>query len=934
MNILRKDNLITWKEKRTKICLLASFFLPVIVLLVLAYKFKLYPFSSDCLISESMQGTYLPVVTELRRKLLARESLFHTWNVGGGVNFWAWIGAYAMSPFTLIYLLFPAGKIAQATQLIFALKAATASLCLFLMLWKKENVVSPIGVGLSTAYGLCAYVLTYSQQPYMLDTVILLPLLILTLHQLILGKRKWPFAVTCALAGITCCQAGIYMVFFVVAVFPLLYLQARFDGHELPKLSEVIKYFFIYSCIGIALSAIVWIPYFKALWQTVPGNQTIDIFEDLKADLKTFDFIGRAAFAPSVVFPSDPVQDPSVYCGIFTIILASLYGLSSKIRFTEKVYSYCAMVVIYGLIAFRPARFILNGFHYSIEGDYPQTILITFLLILIAGRLLSRGKLFENRNQLWFSAGLIVAFMTFRATISKTDSYASYAVYMAILLLIVYFASTYKLETSKKNETPFWMAVIALTMVVESGLSFYRPVKEKYWQPVSAKNMIFADTSEGLTLSPEKIAEAQKKKTYKIDSSVLYKEPDTSEKGFLRSKSTLGKPGSFMVVSDPSWDNYGLLYDIPSLSSDSYLTPKRFSKVLRMLGINKNTDNTKIIPQGGTTVTDLFFNVWLTGTESISFSEKEQLDSLYSNGYFLTTSNVFEDIFVSDDPFTVQNSLAYQLASVKPFTKMKMEILDTNNISRNDDGSFRAIEADKHVEIDLESEDFISTPNIPIYICCTSERPVSIDVELEDIDGNIKVIERRADVSGTILRITNGETINRRLKLTVLIASPDDKDFEVSVVTADREKISWLQETMKNNAFSIDSYKDGFVKGSVNASSSGELVWGIPFDSGWSVSIDGKRTYTFAAYKTFLGIHIPSGTHSVKLTYTPPGFILGACVSVGALLMMSFLAVMSLFPKKKKEEENIETKSEETPEEKTERTAEDMNMEEKEDEKA
>ena len=118
MNILRKDNLITWKEKRTKICLLASFFLPVIVLLVLAYKFKLYPFSSDCLISESMQGTYLPVVTELRRKLLARESLFHTWNVGGGVNFWAWIGAYAMSPFTLIYLLFPAGKIAQATQLI------------------------------------------------------------------------------------------------------------------------------------------------------------------------------------------------------------------------------------------------------------------------------------------------------------------------------------------------------------------------------------------------------------------------------------------------------------------------------------------------------------------------------------------------------------------------------------------------------------------------------------------------------------------------------------------------------------------------------------------------------------------------------------------------------------------------------------------------
>ncbi len=934
MNILRKDNLITWKEKRAKICLLASFFLPIVILLVLAYKFKLYPFSSDCLITESMQGSYLPVVTELRRKLLARESLFHTWNVGGGVNFWAWIGAYAMSPFTLIYLLFPAGKIAQATQIIFALKAATASLCLFLMLWKKENVVSPISVALSTAYGLCAYVLTYSQKPFMLDTVILLPLLILTLHQLILGKRKWPFAVTCALVGITCCQAGIYMMFFVAAIFPLIYLQARFDGHDLPKLSEVIKYFFIYFCIGIALSAVVWFPYFNALWETVPGHQMIDIFEDLKADMKTFDFIGRAAFAPSLVFPSDSVQDPSVYCGIFTIILVTLYGLSSKIRFTEKVYSYCALVVIYGMIAFRPIRFILNGFHYSIEGEYPQTILITFLLIFIAGRLLSRGKLFENRNQLWFCAGLIITFMTIRAAISKTDSYASYAVYMAVVFLIIYFASTFKLENSKKNETPFWMTVIALAMVVESGLSFYRPIKEKYWHPVSTKNMIFADASEGLTLSPEKIAEAQKKKTYQIDSSVLYKNPDPSEEGFLRSKSTLGKPGSFMVVSDPAWENYGLLYGIPSLSSDSYLTPQRFSRVLYMLGINQNSDNTKILPIGGTKVTDLFFNLWTTGSESFSSSEKEQLNALYSNGYFLTTLNVFEDIFVSDDPFEVQNSLAYQLASVKPFTKMRMEILDTDNISRNDDGSFRASEKEKHALIELESEDFISSPDTPIYVYCTAEHSVSIDIYLEDIDGNIKVIERRADAGGTILSVTNGETINRRLKLSVSIASSDDKDFGISVVTVDREKLSWLEKTMKTNAFSITSYKERSMEGTVNASSSGELVWGIPFDSGWSVSIDGKRTYTFAAYKAFLGIHVPSGNHSVKLTYTPPGFILGACVSVGALLMMSFLAVMSLFPKKKKEDEKIEEKSEDMPEEKTERTSDNMKAEENEDEKA
>ena len=239
MKNLRKDNRITFSETRTKVCLLLSFFLPVLILLVIAFKFKIYPFSSDCVITEPMQKTYLPVISELRRKIFAGESLFYSWNVGGGSNFWAWIGAYAASPFALLYLLFPADRIAEATQIIFALKAAVAALCLFVLFWKKENVVSPVSVGLSVAYGLSAYVLTYSQEPWILDTVILLPLLILTLWNLILGKRKWMFTLMCALAGITCCHAGVYMLLFVIIMFPLLYIEARHEELKLAKLSDI-----------------------------------------------------------------------------------------------------------------------------------------------------------------------------------------------------------------------------------------------------------------------------------------------------------------------------------------------------------------------------------------------------------------------------------------------------------------------------------------------------------------------------------------------------------------------------------------------------------------------------------------------------------------------------------------------------------------------
>ena len=178
MRYLRKDSRITLAEPRTKLYLLASFLAPILVLLVIAFKFKLYPFTSDCFATESLRRTYFPVIAELRRKILSEESLFYSWNAGGGVNFWAWISAYASSPFVLLYLLFPEDSIASVTQIIFALKASFAAVSLFLLLWKKENVVSPISVALSVAYGLCGYVLTYSQEPWLLDSVILLPLLI------------------------------------------------------------------------------------------------------------------------------------------------------------------------------------------------------------------------------------------------------------------------------------------------------------------------------------------------------------------------------------------------------------------------------------------------------------------------------------------------------------------------------------------------------------------------------------------------------------------------------------------------------------------------------------------------------------------------------------------------------------------------------------
>ena len=911
MKNLRKDNRITFSETRTKVCLLLSFFLPVLILLVIAFKFKIYPFSSDCVITEPMQKTYLPVISELRRKIFAGESLFYSWNVGGGSNFWAWIGAYAASPFALLYLLFPADRIAEATQIIFALKAAVAALCLFVLFWKKENVVSPVSVGLSVAYGLSAYVLTYSQEPWILDTVILLPLLILTLWNLILGKRKWMFTLMCALAGITCCHAGVYMLLFVIIMFPLLYIEARHEELKLAKLSDIIKDFFIFLCLGLGLSAFVWYPSLQALWKTAPGNEVIHIASDAKVELKSWDFLERLAFAPSLVFPSDASQLPSIYCGIFPIVLVILYACSGKIRFSEKLYGFCTLAFIYLTMCFRLFQFVIHGLHFPITGQYPQAILFTFLIMYMAGRLLSRGSFMEDRNHLWLAAALVLAFMAFRATISKSYSYASFGSYMAVAFLIIYFATTFRIHTGPKKEKTIWMSLLAVSMVIEAGLAFYRPVKEKYYH----KTYVYEDASvsraatEGFGINPAETGKTQKD-VYKLDKTILYKKPDSEEQTFASEKKEISPKGTRFYIEDPTWENYGLVYGVPSLNSESFMTSMRFSEVLRNLGINSSSDGKNILLSRGTLVTDTFFQLRKLDSRRFSAEEQQELAAIATNGFFVTTENINEDLFVNDSPFEAQNNLANQLASVKPFSEVKMEVVEMKNI-KQEDGAFRAVKTGERAKIVLESEDYISDPNIPIYIYCSCEQKTTIETKLLDIDGNLRFQNSFNSASGSCLKLDMKNSKDRRLHIEITVSNPEKKKFFFFAAREDREKMNWFQTVTRESGWKMTELGDGYAKGTIDTLSSGHVVWSVPADDGWTVTIDGQKTRTFSAYKAFLGIHIPAGTHEITIRYTPAGYRTGVFVTCGSVLLMVFLSVTFIIPKKsRKKKEDPEEKKE------------------------
>ena len=911
MRYLRKDSRITFSETRTKAYLLVSFLLPGLILLVIAYKFGLYPFSDKCFATDALRNTYFPVIAELRRKILEKESLFYSWNAGGGVNFWAWISAYASSPFVLLYLLVPEKDIASMTQIIFALKASFASLSLFLLLWKKENVVSPVSIGLSTAYGLCGYVLTYSQEPWLLDIVILLPVLILTLNFLIRGRRPWAFSIVCAFTGIACAKAGIYLLIFILAMFPLLIIEDRRENEKCRKFRTVLKDFFLYFFFGVGLSAFMWFPAWQAFWNTSAGMQLLHVPQDLTMELKAWDVLDRACFDSLLIFPSFENQSPSIYCGIVPIIFLILYGFSSRIRFTEKIYIFCTMVVLYISMSSKILQYVFLGFHFPITGVYPQAILITFLIMYASGRLLSRGVWFDERAHVHAALGMMITFMLIRSAIAKDLSYADYAVYMAILFLGLYFILILNAPALEGRRKEAVISILALTMIVEAGLGFYRPIKEKYYHAVVEREVIEKGALDGLRIDPSSNPREKKetKKVYKLDDTVIYPEQEQTETSrTLTAKAGLAA-GERILVSYPADENYnyGFRDHFATLASDGYMTSLQFARALYALGVNRSPDETKILPGSGTPVTDILLRQGRLIDTERELGSVSTIDNAASNGFFFVSDDEYSELLTADSPFVNQDELAYRLTGTRPFTLLHMEAEELENMKENSDYTFSAVDPSSVGRVILESRESLSSDYTTLYFYIKCDQTVNVEASLRN-DENEVSLSLSSSRSNECIRIDVPRPEGWRLCVKISLYSPGDSKLAFYAACPDREEMAVYENKMSAVAWEMSSWEDGKIEGSIDASEAGTLLFNVPDDEGWTAVIDGQRTETFGAYKTFLAVHVPAGYHEISLQFVPKGFVEAVITGGFAVVLLILLSISKCFPNKKNEKKSEEHK--------------------------
>lgn len=122
----------------------------------------------------------------------------------------------------------------------------------------------------------------------------------------------------------------------------------------------------------------------------------------------------------------------------------------------------------------------------------------------------------------------------------------------------------------------------------------------------------------------------------------------------------------------------------------------------------------------------------------------------------------------------------------------------------------------------------------------------------------------------------------KTLKLEFSDGSYLIKNFKIW--TMDYEKLS----NSNNTKVGINVCKDkSILEGEVECKDNELLEITIPFDDGFELYVDDKKTQIIKIDDTFIGCELSKGEHTFKLKFIAPGFKMGCIISIFGIILMS-----------------------------------------------
>lgn len=889
-----------------------AFILPLVALIVIfsVSGYSLSGHGGNTVIMFDMQSQYISILRDYRNALINNKSLVYTMDRTFGGEYLSIFGYYLASPFNLFTVFVKENDLPLFFAWSNILKMAFASLNMYLLFRFSTKKVKIGYLGFAFAYGLISYSLVEMHNFMWLDSVMILPLIILGLKYLEQGKYHWIYALSLAYALMTSWYLGALICIFLVIFFIYRYICIK----ERKKRIEYLIRFGATSLVGGLIAGMFWFTSFMHLAGTKATG-------GLPKELKFFPI--SVFFSGLLTNNFETSESLSVYSGyatmftsVITLVFFQLFLFNKKVSLKERISTLAVFLLYFLVVSNNKLNALFHGGQEPTWFPARYSFVIGFFICYIAG--LEYEKLEDTpllALVLPALTGIIVPLITCNVP-TPIVAYGEKVTYSINVLGMFLYYGTLALVAAYLLNLKY---KVVNTKIVDLAMS------------ILIIGLIGVSSSDGATRVLKQLKKdnnGQKYETYLQDCEYQdginkIKALETYEN--YRMELTVNRPGNYNEI-----DNNPMFYSYPGLNHFSSNSKRNVQNYFQALGYHNNGFFEKF--DGGSTlsISSLLGLKYLiddsavftrnkpiyqqnypfveladiksTDKESLKFykndyaiplgfvgnnmgsyymSQGEYVDmpdgtnKIYWYDHFEYQNNIFKT-FVSD----VTDSSGNKKNIFQPLEIVSSQLL---NLTYTEDvfgrKSFTTGDGAGYGQILITFKEPASG-NYNLYFCeknlydDASYKIDNVPLEISNYwHKGIRGFERKPSGNHQLVITFKGEVKNREIIPEIYA---EDIDVLGEYVTA-------LKKQSSNNLKTKNSrFKFGF-EGTFNVEKENQTFYfTLPYDKDFKVTIDGKTMKSEVKWDIFTGIpltNVSLGTHTIKLTYKDSNFIFGFIIT-------------------------------------------------------
>ncbi len=845
----------------TRCYLLLSFFIPCLLVGICWAFMGVHPFGDRQILVTDFWHQYFPFANILHGKLQSFSSLLYTWESGLGSNFIAMMAYYAASPLNLLTIFIPESFLRDGITIILLLKIGFAGLFMSMMLKYafRRNDISICFF--SVMYALCSYILGYSWNIIWIDTVALLPLVMLGLLKLIRDKKCVLYISSLAVALISNYYIGLFIcIFTVIAFFCICIFECKgpkqFIFSGLRTLGA--------TAVGIGLGAFILIPAFFALKLTNSADNLFPTYLNFYEEWLD-------VLANMTAFREPTVKEglPNLYCGIICVVLMGMFLRSGRIRIREKIAAVLILAFIIVSCNMNYLNFIWHGFHNTNMLPYRFAFLFSFVMIVMAYRafdlvISGKIKIFD------VIAMAVVAAAFFAVTwFSNRDDAKTRAMWMSLILSVFYVIVMFLYERRL-------LKCFTMCGLISVGLLFEMFIHTRIsTQAVGTSDYVSyplrnAEVSETL----EKINEMDTELFSRTEMSTWY------------------------TLNDPA------LYSYNGISQFSSMANKSVTTFMRTLGLPASEAGNRYYYGLTSPVTNMFTGIKYIISRNGTVMDDNTLELIsldgqvaaYENKYFLPIGFMTDKKILSYDgllhsnPFEAQNSLFSKATSIDEQLFTPIDVTNTAHIGMSqNNGVYRTAYGNYTFAVDETADshtfkyNFIPNEDSILYAYVSADGVTSVEILHDNSSIGSYSVTKKQGFIAPIGKCDAG------VKTTVSANVSDEGvkrgSIKIYVYSLNEELLQRGYQKLLSSAVKLDEFSDTKLSGTVNAAETGLCYFSIPYEKGWTAYIDDEKTDIQTVGDAMLAVPVEKGNHNIKLVYFPEGMTLGIMISSIAFII-------------------------------------------------